>query len=88
MQETKTQAIDRKMMLDLWGRRPFSFVHKPTAGRSGGIMVAWNTSMLDVIDSKVGEFLGSILCKNKEDDKVWGFSGVYGPCDQTKFGFF
>lgn len=39
LQETKIQNIDRKMSIDLWGWRPFKFIHKPTEGRSGGILV-------------------------------------------------
>lgn len=87
LQETKAQAIDKNMVLDLWGRNPFNFVYKLAVGRSGGIMVAWNTNVLEVTNYKVGEFSVSILCKNK-DDKEWAFSGVYGPCDQSEFGLF
>lgn len=86
--ETKVLDIDRKMMLDLWGRGSFDFVHKPAAGQAGGILVAWNKTVLEVVDSVIGDFLVSMKCRNKVDDGVWAFSGVYGPCDHELFGCF
>lgn len=86
LQETKVQNINKKIVLDLWGRRNFVFVHKPTAGGAGGILVAWNANGTEIIESKIREFSVSVLCKNKELDKVWAFIGVYGPYDQTSFG--
>lgn len=39
-----------------------------------------------MLESSIWEFLVSILCKDKEFDLTWAFTGVYGPCDQTTFG--
>lgn len=47
--------------------------------------MAWHSNILEVVDYDIGEFSVSILCKDKEDDGLWAFSGVYGPCDQVDF---
>lgn len=70
LQETKVHDIDRKMKLDLWGQKKFDCIHKPTISQVGGIMVAWDTNVLDVIESKIGDYSVSVLCRNKEDDVV------------------
>lgn len=49
----------------------------------GGILVAWNTEVVEVLDSMVGDFSVSVLCK--EDGMKWAFSSVYGPADQSDF---
>lgn len=42
LQGTMVQAIDRKMTVGMWGRRPFDFIYKLAVGRSSGILVAWD----------------------------------------------
>lgn len=70
------------MAADLWGRRSFEFIHKLAVGKSGGILVAWDAKVMEVINHLIGAFLVSILGRNKEDEKLWAFSSVYGSCDQ------
>lgn len=50
-QETKLEQISSREMRDLWGRRPI-LIHKPAVGSAGGILVAWNSKVLKVFDSK------------------------------------
>lgn len=52
------------MCLDLWGQRPFKFSHKPVEGRSGGILVAWNSNVIHVMDVRIGDYSVSIVCKH------------------------
>lgn len=84
LQETKVQEIDRRMALNMWGRRSFSFIHKPASRRSRGILVAWDTKLMEVLDHCIGEFSISVLCWNKVEDKEWAFFGVYGQCNQRE----
>lgn len=81
MQETKMQQIDHKMERDLWGRRPFKYIHKQAEGRSGGILVAWNTNSVEMIDSRIGEFSVGVLFRDKAENREVTFAGVYGPSD-------
>lgn len=82
----ESPAIDRRMMLDLYSTRKFKFMHKPAVGQARGILVAWDSNVLEVIESVIGDYSVSVKCKNKEDDLVWAFSVVYGPCDHSEFG--
>lgn len=41
---------------------------------------------MDVIDHRIGAYSVHVLGRNKEDDFVWAFLGVYGSCDPAKFG--
>lgn len=56
IQETKTNSLERRWNVDVWGRRPFHFIHKPSVGAVGGILVAWNSAVVEVIDQKIGDF--------------------------------
>lgn len=67
IQETKSSSVERHWATDMWGRRHFDYIHRPAVGTAGGILVGWNTNVIEVLDSRVGEFLVSGLCKNKED---------------------
>lgn len=69
------------MRLDLWGWKPFKFSHKPAEGRLGGILVAWNSRIIEVLDVCTRDYSVSVICKNKEVDKLWVFSSIYGPCN-------
>lgn len=71
MQETKVQTIDMRMIVDLWGWKPFKFIHKPAKGRLGVILVAWNTKVIEVTDFRIGDSSIFVLCKSKEDEVVW-----------------
>lgn len=53
LQETRAQSIDKRMTTYLWGRRPFKFLHKPAKGRLGGILIAWNTKVVEVFDFRI-----------------------------------
>lgn len=44
------------MKVDLWGRHLFKFIHKPAAGKSGGILVAWNSSIVELSNFRIGDF--------------------------------
>lgn len=48
----------------------------------GYFSCAWNTKFIEVSDWKISEFFVLVLCRNKEDDDICAFSGVYAPCDQ------
>lgn len=78
---------DSSSQLEDWQRSMgaplFKSIHKLAKDRVGGIVVAWNTNSMEVLDSFIGTFSVSVLCKNKKAGSCWIFSGVYGPYDQS-----
>lgn len=65
LQEMTLQKIEYKLMLDLWDRRQSEHIHKPVEGQSGGILVAWDSNALEVLESFIGVYSVSVLCKKK-----------------------
>ncbi|KAG5531625.1 hypothetical protein RHGRI_026294 [Rhododendron griersonianum] len=45
----------------------------------GGVMVLWDSRVVEKVDVELGMFSASCLFKNVEDGFRWVFSGVYGP---------
>lgn len=62
----------------MWGRKHFEFIHKSTTDSVGGILMAWNKNMVEVLDSRVGDYSVSILCRNVVDDNRWAFQECMG----------
>lgn len=79
LQETKLQQVGKKIVIDLWGCRPFKFLHKEADGKLGGPLVAWNSKSIEVLEHMFGDFSVSIICQNRLDSFKWVFSAVYGP---------
>lgn len=57
--------------------------HLGAEGHAGGVLVLWDRRMF----TKMGSFLWrcsvSCLLQVVENDKLWLYSGVYGPCDDA-----
>ncbi|KAF5185023.1 hypothetical protein FRX31_025385 [Thalictrum thalictroides] len=78
LQETKiSDQFDPSLSL-LW-RHPWRFEHIPSIGLSGGLLVAWNSDFIEVVDSLKGAFSLSLICKEIDTDFEWLLSGIYGP---------
>jgi len=75
------EVVSHSITISLWGRRPVEWIHLPSVGRSGGIIILWEPLILKLVDSRIGSF--SVCCKFKslEDNFEWGLIGVYGPND-------
>ncbi len=48
-------------------------------GTSGGILLMWDKRIVKKLEDAVGYYSVSRKFKNIADQKVWMFSGVYGP---------
>lgn len=79
LQETKLVKLGRKEQIDLWGRSNWCFIHKKASNTAGGILIAWCSDVMSVVDSRVDRFSISVKFKNVADSFIWSFSGVYGP---------
>lgn len=81
LQETKKVEVDRKLVGSIWGAKFKNWVSIPSTGRSGragGILIMWNTKIVSVLESVVGDFTVSIKIEGC-NDQHWWLSGVYGP---------
>ena len=50
-----------------------------SVGVSGGILLMWDKRVVEKAEDAVGQFSVSYKFKNVADQKVWMFTGVYGP---------
>ncbi|RVW88360.1 LINE-1 reverse transcriptase-like [Vitis vinifera] len=53
-------------------------------GSAGGILVCWDKRSLELLEMEVGNFSISCRLKNVENEVVWIFTGVYGPCNRKE----
>jgi hypothetical protein len=79
LQETKLAVTSITIIRSLWGGSHVGWCCLEADGASGGILIMWDTRVLELVESSVGCFSVSVILKNIEDGVVWGFSGVYGP---------
>lgn len=87
LQETKKEVFDRRLAAGVWGSRFKEWVYAPSRGRSGGIVVMWNSQTVSISDYEIGEFSVSIRIIDVSGGDWW-LSGIYGPCqprDRRRF---
>lgn len=85
LQETKREVLEARMVGSLWRARFRNWVHLPSIGGSGGILVMWDVRTIQVIDNLVGSFTVSIKIEKGED--FWWLTGVYGPASYKERKF-
>ena len=78
LQEIKKENVDRLFVGSVWRSRFKEWLLLPSFGRSGGILLMWDTRRIKVIDNLIGDFSISI-CIEMDNREVWWFSGIYGP---------
>jgi exonuclease III len=78
LQETKVAEVNQAFINSLWRCRHVDWVCHNSIGASGGIILMWNTRVVEKLEEAVGMF--SISCKFREvvSGFIWAFSGVYG----------
>uniref|UniRef100_A0A2N9FKE1 Uncharacterized protein n=1 Tax=Fagus sylvatica TaxID=28930 RepID=A0A2N9FKE1_FAGSY len=79
LQERKLNLISRGIVRSLWGLPYVDWLYCGSDGASGGVVVMWDTRVVEKIDETVGHF--SISCKFHSvfNHHEWVFSGVYVP---------
>ncbi|KAF5207865.1 hypothetical protein FRX31_002555 [Thalictrum thalictroides] len=75
LQETKISNLEDNDLRDLW-RMPWQFLQLPSIGLSGGIVLAWNSNYVEVIDKVEGAFSVTVTCMLREN----GFAWMVGCC--------
>jgi exonuclease III len=57
-----------------------SFVFKPSVGASGGIVTAWDASLVDLISHSVDDYSVTTTFSFRSDNLTFTIINVYGPC--------
>ena len=56
-QETKMGLINRAVIHSLWGGQYVDWSYLGSCGASGGVLVMWNTRLVNKMEEVVGRFL-------------------------------
>ena len=80
IQETKKETIDRKMVGSIWSFRFREWAFLPSEGRSGGILVMWDSRTVRGVEVLLGAYSVSVKLSAVSGGNEWWFSGIYGPC--------
>lgn len=67
----------------IWGWRGVKWVSLEAEGVSGGVVILWNSDVVELIESLKGGWTVSCLFKNIEDGFIWSFSRIYGPMEDS-----
>ena len=73
------ELITRGSVRSLMGCIYVDWVYLGSLGASGGILVMWDSRVVENLEEAVGHYLVSCRFKNVGDNFEWAFSGVYGP---------
>jgi exonuclease III len=80
VQETKKENFDRKFIRGCLTEQFDNFAFSPSNGASGGILVAWKTSIFSGMLLEVHSFGMIILFRSAHTNQSWKLVVVYGPC--------
>ena len=61
LQETKLELITRSLVRSLWGSHHVDWLYCGSNGALGGILVMWDTRVVEKLEDVVGNF--SVSCK-------------------------
>jgi hypothetical protein len=79
LQETKLDCIDLRLVRSLWGKQHVDWVALEATNTAGGILIMWDTRVVERVDVQVGQFSVSCYWHGLVDGFDWVCSGVYGP---------
>jgi exonuclease III len=78
LQETKKNHFKDSLLSSLAGNKLFASFSSPPNGRSGGLLVGFNSEVFDVREHEAGEFMIRTLVLHREKNLIWNFVKVYG----------
>ena len=78
-QETRIQEMSGGMVHNLGGGQCTQWSALNAQGATGGIVVFWDSKVIELVDVEEGSFSVSCRFRNTEDNLLWCFTGVYGP---------
>lgn len=78
LQETKMAGISRGIILSMLGADFSHYAELPSAGASGGILIAWKHSLGPAATTRIDNHCLSVQF-SPTNGQTWWFTGVYGP---------
>jgi hypothetical protein len=81
LQETKCEKFDWRLIRNFCPKIFDSFAFFPSVGASGGILVIWNSSILNGLLVEVQRFGVRIYFSSAHNNENWTLVCVYGPCE-------
>ena len=79
LQETKLKEVTTGLIRCLGVGRFLDWAALRAEGASGGIVIFWDSRVLQLLDKEEGQFTVSCRFKLIAEDRIWVFTGVYGP---------
>ena len=80
LQETKREEFDLQYLRKFCPKRISKFVFLPSIGASGGILNAWNDSILEGELLFQNKFSLLVQFTNRLSNQTWILTNIYGPC--------
>jgi hypothetical protein len=81
IQETKRSEFDLSYIRKFCPRSFDAFCFLPSVGASGGILVAWKSSIFSGIEVFQNSFAISVEFSSLHNSDSWILTSVYAPCD-------
>lgn len=79
LQETKLANIQGRLLLEVCGYRLQKTRALDPIGTRGGILIAWADHLYEEVSFETQQFSISVRLKNRQDEKQFMVTGVYGP---------
>ena len=79
LQETKLEWITGGIVRSIWSCPYIDWLYLGSDGAFGGILLMWDSRVVEKVEEAVGHFSVSCKFKNVGDQFEWAFIGVYGP---------
>ncbi|OVA00887.1 hypothetical protein BVC80_9081g46 [Macleaya cordata] len=79
IQETKMLKVSEWFVKSLWGSDSFDWINIPSNGRSGGLLLIWDDSLLIKERDFIGKHSLSVEVSTVGDDFKWVWSSAYAP---------
>ncbi|KAH7656136.1 Exodeoxyribonuclease III protein [Dioscorea alata] len=79
LQESKLEDIPAWTWKKIGGPRLDQFLFLPARGSTGGIIIGWNSTVVEGRLANLGDFSLSVDFKSKKDTFCWRCTTVYGP---------
>uniref|UniRef100_A0A2N9I593 Reverse transcriptase domain-containing protein n=1 Tax=Fagus sylvatica TaxID=28930 RepID=A0A2N9I593_FAGSY len=82
--ETKLEVVDLQLVRSLWGSSYVDWDFLPAIGSAGGVLMIWDTRVLEKLNSMVKTFSVSCHWKGVADGLEWVGSGLYDFIDSSQ----
>ena len=79
-QETKKETMDQAFVRKILPPTFDDFLFVPSVGASGGLLVAWKSTLFIASIKLTCGFALATEFTSKHSDNVWTLMNVYGPC--------